>query len=60
MNEEKAIREKQDREAQRNLRPGYQGGRGGQTQVQRPHDAKRKVTLFQLLQPDQGKRPKTD
>ena len=40
LDEERAIRERLAREAQRNFRPGYQGGRGGQTQVQRPQDVK--------------------
>ena len=31
LDEEKAIRERQARKTHQNFRPGYQGGRGGQT-----------------------------
>ena len=48
LDEEKAIRERQAKEAPRNFRYSYQGGNGGQTQVQRPQDTKkRKMTPFQ-------------
>ena len=47
LDEERAIRERQARQAHQNFRPGYQGGRGGQIQVQCPQDAKRKMTPFQ-------------
>ena len=60
LDEERAIRERQARQAHQNFRPGYQGGIGGQTQVQCPQDAKRKMTPFQQPRPDQGKHPKTD
>ena len=46
LDEERTIRERQAREAQRNFKPGYQGGRGGQTQVQYLQDVKMKITLF--------------
>ena len=36
LGKERAIKERQDREAQQNFRPGCQGCKGGQTQVQRP------------------------
>ena len=60
MDEERAIRERQAREAQQNFRPSHQGGKGGQTQVQHSQDVKWKMTLFQQPQLDRGKRPKTD
>ena len=52
LDEERAITERQVRKAQRNFRLGYQGGRGGQPQVQRPRDAKRKMTPFQQPRTD--------
>ncbi|PON33435.1 hypothetical protein PanWU01x14_352840, partial [Parasponia andersonii] len=42
LNEEKIRRERLAREMQRSFRPGFQGNRGGQTQVQCPQDMKRK------------------
>ena len=52
LDEERTIRERLSRKAQRNFRPDHQGDRGGQPQVQRPQDAERKMTPFQQPQTD--------
>ena len=42
LDKEIAIRERQASRAHQNFKPGYQGGRGRQTQIQCPQDAKKK------------------
>ncbi|PON50125.1 hypothetical protein PanWU01x14_225670 [Parasponia andersonii] len=53
LDEEKVKRERLAREMQRGFRPGFQGNRGGQTQIQRPQDMKRKGAPTQQTRPDQ-------
>ncbi|PON54677.1 LOW QUALITY PROTEIN: hypothetical protein TorRG33x02_301730, partial [Trema orientale] len=53
LDEERIRRERQAREMQRGFKLGFQGNRGGQIQIQRSQDIKRKGTPTQQTRPDQ-------